>query len=818
MRTRKRLATIIAVALALCGGKALAQASPEAEPRPPQAASAPADGAASKAIGNPKKPVVQLERVTLTGSRAPLGAGLLKVQEAPQGISTVTRDALEKGAPAGTFVHALESIPGMITTSDDAAGLGSGNFTLRGFKDDEVGVTLNGVPINDSGNYRVNATLFSDADNIDHITVQQGWASVDMPVSSAAGGSVAWVTLDPSRRAGFDVNQGFGGNRFRRTFVRANTGDIGPLRAWISYANSKDHLWSGFGTSQVDKVEAKALWTIDAANAVAVSFLHSQQINNSFLPLTTSQAAVRYDQGYSNIWTVPQNLASTKTSACNPTVAYNACYYKLHATPFRNWLLSADARFTLSDRLHLSVVPYFEYKGGGVASQAKAFQETTDNTLFRYGYVNGDLNGDGIVKDGDQASVYVNSVAYTWRPGIVVKLTRTFGDVDTLNVGFWLERPREKQDGFVSKVDGATGTPADIWTRHDVIRYPSGQPMQSFNESTTTLTQKFFASNIWTPNNRWSLTTALAYTRVRRSGYEHDYYFATSGPDYMQGFGADFDGTYRAWTPSVGLKFQLDDAHQFYLASARTLRPPVNSALAQNTAADVFNAIHGNVGAFSAVNKPETSTIVDAGWRYYAPRASASVNAYVARFRNKTVQGYDAKSDETVITDLPGVHMHGINAETSFKLNSAWTAYGSYAYTVARQQTDLNAGDKGVFPTRGKTLTNVPRSAAFLRLAYQEGPAWANLSARYRGSIYGDWSNQQKVGGYTRADLGVGYNFRDLSAHARNPSIKLNIFNLTNRRAFAWASNSPFSNTAGPDTYSMLQPRTVMVTFGLSLL
>ncbi len=59
-------------------------------------------------------------------------------------------------------------------------GLNDGNFTVRGFPADEVGVTVNGVPINDSGNYKMYATEYGDTENMGDITVEQGYPSCDL--------------------------------------------------------------------------------------------------------------------------------------------------------------------------------------------------------------------------------------------------------------------------------------------------------------------------------------------------------------------------------------------------------------------------------------------------------------------------------------------------------------------------------------------------------------------------------------------------------------------------------------------------------------
>ncbi|WP_329742518.1 TonB-dependent receptor [Dyella sp. A6] len=783
----------------------------------------------SKVTAVATKRARKLEQVDVTASMPTLGGGLMSEQDAPKAVSTITRAAIQQGAPGGTFVQAIQSIPGVFTSTDDYTGLNDGDYSIRGFTSDEVGTTVNGAPINDSGNYRVYATEYGDTENMGDITVQQGWPDVDQPISGAAGGSIGWATIDPTHKAGLDFSQTFGGNNYHRTFLRANTGDLGPVRSWLSYSNNETHLWNGPGKAKVTKVDGKSLWTINDRNSISFSLQYNREVKNSYLHLTKQQAAEKYDQNYSGYWSVPENLKSTSTSACGPDTTYNACYYKLHINPYTSWMASADGEFTLTDNLHLSVVPYFQYGSGGGSGATAAYESIAGNN--QYLDVNADLNGDGVVSNGSKGLVYSLSQNFTHRPGIIAKLSQDFGLNDTLVYGVWWERPREQQDEVFSLIDPSTGVPSDIWGRYDVIRYPNGVAQKAYGEYTTTTTEKAFATNTWTPSDQWTVTAGLSYVWAKRKGYDFEYPGADYGPSYKQQFGGTFSGTYHKWSPTVGVKFQLDDANQFYFGMGRTFRTPVNGALAQNGAAAYYNASNPWAGhSYTAVNKPETATSADLGWRFYTSRVSASVDAYAANFHNKQVSGYDENSGQTVFTELPNVHMRGLNGEASVKLDSMFTLYGSYTYTVSRQQDNVNAGTDGIYYTRGKTLTNTPRNSGYVRLGYKQGPVWASLNAKYRGAVWGDWSNTEKVGGYTTFNLSAGYHFPDFSSSFRKPYIKLNVFNLTNHRAFTWASSNPFlASSAGtvydvngtklyasPATYSVLEERTWMVTFGAS--
>src|ERR1700736_4642701 len=116
--------------------------------------------------------------VSAKASSLSLGGGLMSVQTAPKAVSTISRDAIIKAAPGSNFTQVIDSIPGVNATTDDVSGLSDGKYSIRGFDSTEIGVTINGAPINNAGSYSVFATEYGDTENIGDITVLQGLPDV----------------------------------------------------------------------------------------------------------------------------------------------------------------------------------------------------------------------------------------------------------------------------------------------------------------------------------------------------------------------------------------------------------------------------------------------------------------------------------------------------------------------------------------------------------------------------------------------------------------------------------------------------------------
>lgn len=813
---RNHLSLAIALACCMASGLALAQTTTSqtgtgtANP-PNQQRSSVSSTSNTTTSNDTRRAVQQLSAVQVTAQSLALGGGLMSVQTAPKAVSTISRDAIVQAAPGATFVQMIDSIPGVNASTDDVSGLANGNYQIRGFTSDEIGTTVNGAPVNDSGNYKVYSTEYGDAENYGDITVLQGYPDVDTPISGAAGGAISWVTIDPSHEGGLDVTQSFGDHDYRRTFLRFNTGDMGPVRAWLSYSNNSQNQWRGPGDMNVTKVDGKALWTIDDDNFVSASFQYNREHNYSYDSLTKAQIAQGgYFQSYD--------------AAYSPTDTY---YWKLHTNPFQSWMASMDGEFRLTDSLRLSVVPYFWYGNGGGGGGYK-FTESplTQNTI---GYVDADINGDG--KIGGSAVAYAYNATYTYRPGIIAKLNQDFGMDDSLEYGFWYERPRQQQNEFFTPA--VDGNPSDFWATTDLIRYSNGVVQRLYREYTNSDTRKFFATNTWTPNDQWTVTVGAAYLWEQRSGYDYENWGSEStNPKYAQ-YGGEASATYHKVSPTAGVKYQLNDENQFYLGAGRTFRAPINGALLQNFAVAANSKNAANTAAGAYVNKPETATTVDLGWRFYADQFSANIDAYESRLNNKQISGYDNATGSTVYLNLPKMHMRGVTAEASYKLTKDWTVYANYSLQRAILEGDVDTLGDGIYPTKGRTFLNTPKNSGYVRVAYDHGPFWASLDAKYRGSVWGDWMNTEKVGGYTVFNLNAGVNLPDFASWLRHPYIKLNVFNLGNRRALTNANNigaflasNPGGMYTDPSTgkalytsapyYSLLEDRTYMVTFGVS--
>jgi iron complex outermembrane receptor protein len=160
--------------------------------------------------------------------------------------------------------------------------------------------------------------------------------------------------------------------------------------------------------------------------------------------------------------------------------------------------------------------------------------------------------------------------------------------------------------------------------------------------------------------------------------------------------------------------------------------------------------------------------------------------------------------------------------------------YASYAYTKSTIMQDTFALGDGTYPTAGKSFVDIPKNTFALGASYHHGPFWMSLNGKYRSDFWADWVNTEKAPGYTTLNLNTGWNFGDLDTWVHKVKLKLNVTNLTNKKAvtFASATNFMSNNPAGAgqvidsttnkalyasaSTYNLLAPRSYMLTLSAS--
>ncbi|MDP5007549.1 MAG: TonB-dependent receptor, partial [Glaciimonas sp.] len=282
--------------------------------------------------------------------------------------------------------------------------------------------------------------------------------------------------------------------------------------------------------------------------------------------------------------------------------------------------------------------------------------------------------------------------------------------------------------------------------------------------------QKLFLQDAVALTNQFSVVAGLAYDHVKRNGSDYGSLDKTNSQNIQT------TKTYSELLPSLGLKYQIDPANHAFYNVTHTFRAPQNYTLYD------YTALPNGTLARKADQQPETAWSHEFGWRYVTPNTSLAATVFYTDFKNR----------QASMTNIDGITFNynagtvkntGIELEGSYALTKTLNVHAAYTFTSSKQQDDFLTNGV-LLPTKDKQFGNIPRQMLNASVGYDDRRFFSGLTGKYTGSIYGDLTNDQKIGGYTLFDVNAGYRFEKIG-FMKGASITLAGLNVFNKSYLA---------------------------------
>lgn len=702
-----------------------------------------------------------------------LGGGLMVQEDSSKARSTLTKEAMEKASGASNAIDMLKYTPGMNVNSNDASGLSGIDYTMRGMNSDQIGLSVDGIPINDSGNYAVYPNLLGDAENLEQIFVTQGSSEADGPHIGSSGGNIGFVTRRPSKEFGGFVKQTLGSNNLSKTFARLETGEYNGFSNWLSYSHTEAKKWRGEGRNYSDKFEMNSLYEDGNGNSSNLIMKYNRQDNSNYSTLSKAQFDADPHQDYST------------TPVYNNKGQLNK-YYKLNRNPFDTFTLSFSQRLQLRDNLALTVQPYYYWgDGGSFTGQTASVLSNTSDKAGQYDLSNLSSN-----------TYYRPSWTQTWRPGVTTKLKWDINDEHSLDVGYWYERARQSQtQPFINIQDD--GNPANVSGTpggSNQVKDANGNTVQGRNQYTITPAQKVWLQDTWFVTPDWTLVGGLAYQYVERIGDNKGSLY--NAPEKRK-------ATYHQFLPNFSISYKPDMENQLFYNLTRNMRTPPNYVLY-------------NVGD-SINTKPELSWNHELGWRFQREDMLLSATLFYMRYSDRQISTTNADGDFEMM-NIGSVESKGMELEWSGKLPYNFNYYTSYTYTHSEQQDDIVSNGGQSLPTAGKTVANVPKNMLNMSLGYDDGLYYGSFGGKYVSAFYGDLTNDEKIGGRTVFDVAAGVHLPVDKKIVKSATLRFGIDNLFDKQYLTSVRSTTFNSApydgvkASTPYYNVGEERTFSVS------
>ena len=797
--------------------------------------------------------------LVVTAKRAANVEGLITLQEAPKTKSVITQAYISTQQPGQNVVQLLNQTPGLNFTNDDPYGMsgGGGHLRLRGIDGSRISLLVDGVPLNDTGNYAIYAGELVDPEIVSQVNVNVGSTDVDSPTASAVGGLINIRTLTPTDTPQGFVNGTVGSYNYRRVSGLINTGEFGPLgtKAWFEASDQAYDKYKGFGKFKKWQINGKIyqpLW--HDGDFVAVAFLYDSQRQPNIYGLdfatfnsvkgTTTPAdtfGTDYLGTYFQAGPTPGKAGSDNapTTPNASSTFFNGAlgkyFYGNQVNPTDTYNIRGESSFTLLPNVHLTVDPAFQSVLADGGSQANTISESDPRligtaTTFKCpaGQKGVDLNGDGDCLD--TVRVFLPSLTHTERITVNTSLIWNINSDNLIRLAYAYDHGHHRQigeagyllpDGFPASVFGGYDSTPVLAADGSALRNRDRLSIAVLNQYSAEYVGKFF-------NERVQINLGVRDPHFSRDLNQYCYTSPTNGSTptcdtavpppvnigtatapilvpYTPPFHAHV--SYTKVLPNVGVSFHFDPANMIYASYSEELSAPRTD--------DLYTVPSAAGGVTLDTVHPETSTNYELGYRFQRSDILASVALWDSEFHNRIVSSYDPNTNLTVDRNVGNVRLYGVDAQIGAKPIEHLATTAFFGYEKSRVEQNIvfdKAGD--IEPLAGKELIETPEIELGGRVQYEFFPgATIGLQGKYVGSRWVTDVNDLKVPGYTTFDLDMRY---DLSQFFPRSYIQFNATNILNKHYYGSLNSAGSIDTGKPwggsPYFDEGAPRTATIT------
>ncbi len=688
-------------------------------------------------------------------------------------VAEIGQSDIAQLTPGSSPFKAIEKLPGVNFESADAFGVyeWSTRISLRGFNQNQLGFTLDGVPLGDMSYGNTNGLHISRAiisDNIGKVEVSQGAGALGTASTSNLGGTIQFFSRAPQKEFGITANASYGSNKTYRAYVDVDTGEIGAFKGYLSYAYIDAGKWKGIGTQRAHQVNAKGVLDVGAVKLTAIADF-SDRKEQDYQDLSLDQIS---RLGY-NLDNIADNfpLAKAIATAYQTGTAFPAPFKTVDDSYYdagglrRDYLTALKAEATLAEGLTVSVQGYYHNNKG----QGSWFTP----------YVPSPGVGNPISFRTTEYSIN--------REGVIGTLGYDFGR-NKFAATVWYENNDFKQ---ARRFYAVTGTTVPNTT---ALTYQSNPFFTQWYNKFNTKTFQFSVQDTFQLSDKLSVSAGfkgnsvklnasqIAITNARATG-------SIKNEDYFQ--------------PQAGVLYKIDANNELFANYTENQRAYTAAATSGPFATTQpgfdFLVSQGKL-------KPETSRTVEGGYRFGAGNVHGVVAVYYIDFSNRiiaTTTGAGIVGNAATLRNIGSARSYGVETGVTWRIAKPLTLTASYAYvdSTYRDATFL-----------GKQTVDTPKNIANVELAYDQDGFYARGDLNYMSKRYFTYSNDQSVPSHAVVDAKVGYRITSTDRWLNGLGIEGSVTNATDTTYISTIGSNGYGASGDNQTLLAGAPRQFFVT------
>lgn len=711
-------------------------------------------------------------------------------------VTEISADDIQVTTAGSSPFIALRKLPGVNFQSADPFGVyeWSTRITLRGFNQNQLGFTLDGVPLGDMSYGNTNGLHISRAiiaDNIGSTRVSQGAGALGTASTSNIGGTIEFFSRDPQDELGIAGNLTYGDSNTLRVFGTLDTGDLGGFKAYISAAHIDADKWKGFGTQRATQVNAKLVADLSPATTFTAFVNFSDRKENDYQdhtleminrlgfewdnvtdnwPLAVQLAFIGANRGDTGVVVGPNTFGTTYPA---PITRIDDAYYDA-AGLRRDWLAGARIDQQFGDNVMAGLQAYY-HTNKGQGSWITPYAASPGGVPLAFRTTEYDMERIGVLGD----------------------LVAEFG-AHTVRVNLWYENNDFEQARRFYSMGSSQTEPLT-----SALVYQDNPFFTQWNNAYNTRTFQVAVQDQWNVTDAFSITAGFKGQSVKLEATPINPNPSPLAVGEIEN--EDF------FLPQVGLLYKLGGGNEIFASFTQNQRALIASATSGPfaTSAAGFAALRDQI-------EPEQTDTFELGFRFGEGQLTGVIAGYLVNFSNRLLaipQGPGIVGNAPLLSNVGDVRSVGVELGVQWQPVPDFTVTGSYAYNDNTYQNDVvNQSGTVVQAIDGKTVVDSPESIANLELAYDNGQFYGRANANYTSQRFFTFSNDQSVDGRVLVDALIGFRIQSDNRFLDGLALEGTVTNLFDEKYVGTIGSNGFGFAGDNQTLLIGAPQQFFVT------
>jgi len=718
--------------------------------------------------------------------------------------------ALIEEAPGTSPIKILAQMPSVNFQAADPYGSyeWAVRISVRGFNQNQLGFTLDDIPLGDMSYGNWNGLHISRAisdENIGRIVLSQGTGSLETASTSNLGGTIQFYSGDPSDKRSYTVNQALGSFSTYRTYAKFESGLLpGNTKFYLSGAYNLSEKWRGHGDI------GQNYWQL---NGKLVHYVGKNGALSIFADVS-DRREVDY-QDVNKIWVEKLGYNWDNYGNWAQSVQAGLAYEGVGSYPSPVSSLNAD-----EDQVDAA---YYGGSGlrkdqiGGI-SYKQAINDHLTLKLTGYGH-----HDDG---RGLWFTPYVPTFAniYSAAPTFVSPVSLRTSEYQINRGGVLASLAYESGR---NKVEGGVWFEGEKWNLarryygttmtspvHSLYDFPTNPMTTQWEYVFNSYVYQIHLQDQYKFNDKLSVSAGFKTVESTTDG-KLSATFLSTPPVFayatLQGGIGYYAGEYaqgqltsgKPFLPQFGANYKIDGHNELFADVAYNVRAYQPGGYGYGTSP--WNSTQANYNTLTASLKPETSWTEEGGFRSTTQHASAQASFFHVNFDNRLLafsQGAGVAGNASILSNAGGVTTNGLDGSVSWRITPELTFYNGATWNKSTYDDNVLAAD-GTCPKqyknsdgtcvtiKGKINVDTPEGMYKTALDYNKSGAFLHFGGEYMSKRYFTYSDDGSVGGRFLADAGAGYKREEIGAF-KELKAQINVSNLLDRQYYGSIGTNGF--------------------------